>query len=349
MSWLANDGLLEYTTAKQKLNKYKKIEMYDLDSTLIDTKSGKRFPIDKNDWQFNEGVLKCFKILSNSTLIIIITNQQKVNNDITISEFKSKIESIVKKIDHDTIVYVAYGNSIYRKPSPKIWNEYLKNEITTDNVFYCGDACGRNSDFADTDLKFSKNIAISFKTPENRFLQQEQEELNITYPQLHKIKTCDYKFKQKNKDFLILVGLPASGKTTFSKNYLQDYLIINQDTLKTKAKCLKQTKEAIKNNIKKIAIDNTNVTKKSRNIYLELVKDNNYNIRCIIFDTPYDICQHNNYFRYIEHNKSLISKITYRTMMKYYEKPSKDEGFEKIYKFKPRLHNPPESYFIYYY
>jgi histidinol-phosphate phosphatase family protein len=36
----------------------KKALLFDLDSSLIVTKSGKTFPVDDDDWQFNQGVLE---------------------------------------------------------------------------------------------------------------------------------------------------------------------------------------------------------------------------------------------------------------------------------------------------
>ena len=40
---------------------------------------------------------------------------------------------------------------------------------------------------------------------------------------------------------IIMVGPPASGKSTFSRRYLKPhgYEIVNRDTLKTPAKCIK--------------------------------------------------------------------------------------------------------------
>jgi len=44
--------------------------------------------------------------------------------------------------------------------------------------FYCGDAAGRPKtatrpkDFSDTDIKFAHNVGLTFKTPEEFFLDQ---------------------------------------------------------------------------------------------------------------------------------------------------------------------------------
>lgn len=45
------------------------------------------------------------------------------------------------------------------------------------------------------------------------------------------------------KEMIIFVGSPASGKSTFWKNYLEKYARVNRDTLKTKEKCYKVAEE----------------------------------------------------------------------------------------------------------
>lgn len=84
---------------------------------------------------------------------------------------------------------------------------------------------------------------------------------------------------------IIFVGPPGSGKSTLWRNHLSDYVRVNnveydeisdlifdeQDTLKTKQKCLKVAEEAMKEG-KSLVIDNTNPTKAARKDYLELAK-----------------------------------------------------------------------------
>ena len=45
----------------------------------------------------------------------------------------------------------------------------------------------------------------------------------------------------KEQELIIMVGPPASGKSTFAKNFLIpfNYIHVNRDTLQTQDKCLK--------------------------------------------------------------------------------------------------------------
>lgn len=65
----------------------------------------------------------------------------------------------------------------------------------------------------------------------------------------------DIKLSDK-QEMIVLVGPPASGKSTIV-NIFKDYERINQDTLKTKSKCITTCKSAISSG-KSVIIDNTN-------------------------------------------------------------------------------------------
>ena len=59
------------------------------------------------------------------------------------------------------------------------------------------------------------------------------------------------------KEIVLLIGSPASGKSTFSKNYFCNYVRINQDTLGTIRKCEKMASKMLESG-KSVVIDNTN-------------------------------------------------------------------------------------------
>lgn len=79
---------------------------------------------------------------------------------------------------------------------------------------------------------------------------------------------------------IIFVGSAASGKSTFWKTHLSDYVRVNRDTLKTREKCLKAAEEALKKG-ENVVIDNTNPTKNDRKDYIDLAKK--YGIFFLLF------------------------------------------------------------------
>ncbi|ODV98127.1 hypothetical protein PACTADRAFT_31537 [Pachysolen tannophilus NRRL Y-2460] len=185
-----------------------KIASFDLDGTIIKTKSGSRFSRNFKDWKwFNSNTLDILKnYQKNNYLIIIFTNQggiiakkeQKsfINFITKLNDILSYLENVFiyvspkrpnydkKKINH--LISKQQDHDLYRKPNTGMWDElikYLKEnykiennnningnfEIDLENSFYCGDAAGRPQDFSDSDKVFAKNIGLPFYLPEEIF------------------------------------------------------------------------------------------------------------------------------------------------------------------------------------
>ena len=52
--WINNNNFSFYDNVSTlKLSTFKNVVIFDLDNTIIKTKSGKTFPINSNDWIFN--------------------------------------------------------------------------------------------------------------------------------------------------------------------------------------------------------------------------------------------------------------------------------------------------------
>ena len=73
-------------------------------------------------------------------------------------------------------------------------------------------------------------------------------------------------------------------------------------------------------------------SKKNPSVAKDIIKKYNVKYRCLIFNTPIDICIHNSYYRnYISDNQiSVIPKMVFNMMKKKYEKPTNEEGFCEI-------------------
>jgi len=107
----------------------------------------------------------------------------------------------------------------------------------------------------------------------------------------------------KTQEVIIMVGPPASGKSTFTKKYLEKagYHRINRDTLKTAAKCKKAMEEALTEGIS-VVIDNTNPSSKARAEFIGVAQDKDIPVRCFVMKTSDELIEHLNYVRVVCHD-----------------------------------------------
>ena len=241
-----------------------KIILFDLDNTLIKTKSKKVFPINKHDWEFlvptvPEIINK--DVQNNKTICGIISNQKGLKSDFMIKEWIDKIKAIGQQLTFH-FVFVSLKDDRFRKPLPASW-DYIKTNLldsinlnnleSKNKIYYIGDACGRPGDFSDTDIKYSINCGFRFKTPEMFFKFNQNipdiKNCSATYPPIpyytpneqDKLLTnifnlIKFNINQKNKIFIMMIGFPASGKSFLRKEIIKKYpefkYINNDDSLK---------------------------------------------------------------------------------------------------------------------
>lgn len=105
---------------------------------------------------------------------------------------------------------------------------------------------------------------------------------------------------------VIMVGLPRSGKTTFVEKYLKryDYIILSSDQLRLslyKEVFIKERESEMWSMFREmynyfiqtksnIIIDSTNLSYENRKYYMDIARENKYDITIIHIDTPKDIC-----------------------------------------------------------
>lgn len=346
MVWTITDNYL-FLNNKNNIKNNDKIYLFDLDNTLITTTSGKVFPVDEYDWKFiYDSVEDKINLLSkNHNTIGIITNQMGLKNNFLIKKWIFKMNNILKKITVD-FVFVALKNDGYRKPLIKSLDILADNGIIIENYsskYYIGDACGRPLDHTDTDLKFALNAKLRFRTPEKFFNinTDNKQELFTTYPELDyytvekfvMITNNIIKLVNNNEKILIMmIGFPACGKS-YLRNLLLEKInnlyYFNNDDIKdgvvNPCLCSNLTDCYSKN---KLINDNTNLSTKGRNIFLD--KFNDYYKIGIFFDYDMEISQYLNYYRMYYHNKPLINKMIYNKLNKDFVKPNKND-FNKYF------------------
>ncbi|XP_023245378.1 uncharacterized protein F21D5.5 [Copidosoma floridanum] len=295
-----------------------KIAAYDMDKTLIKTISGLEFPKDSNDWQllYPEVPGKLKKFYTEGYKIVILSNQNGLGTGkVTLKDFKIKIERIVKKIGVPMQVFLAVGQSIYRKPRVGMWTHLVneKNDgvpVEKENSFYVGDAAGRPADSSRkkkdhslVDRLMALNLNLTFSTPEEHFLGHKKAPFNS--PSFHPKEASkntvlheppNTKIMSDMQELVIMVGCQGSGKSHFARTHLKNYCYVNRDSLGSWQKCIAKTEEFLEDG-KSVVVDNTNPDKTSRQRYIEVAKKRNIPVRCFMMNLNKEHIKHNNMFR----------------------------------------------------
>lgn len=336
MEWTQMNDMGWFYGKFKIISKKNNFACFDLDDTLIKTKSGKRFPIDESDWMYNfeyvPNVIR--KLWKDGFRIIIITNQGGLKNRDMIEQWENKLDHIVSDLNIPIEVYAATKKNYFRKPIPGFWEIITNKTGMSRDSFYCGDACGRAGDFSDTDLKFAFNCGLLFRTPEMVFLNKNVDVPNISCPIKSKyLMHLQSNFNPKQKEIVLMIGFPGSGKSSFVEKYIEPcgYVVVNRDTCKTMPKCIRECKNGIAN-MKSIVVDNLNNTVSAREKFIQLALDSGYNCRCIIMDTPLDVAKHNAAYRnYVTKGAiEMVPDVVYATYKKRYVAPQISEGIDDI-------------------
>jgi bifunctional polynucleotide phosphatase/kinase len=348
-------------------NSKEKIAAFDLDQTLIKTKSNKKFPLNSDDWIWEypnvKTVLNEFHLQKYS--LIIITNQAGIkSSELKMEEFKTKIQNIESDIKktHENLsfrIFCAVHKDIHRKPYPTFLDNFAIDRTTS---FYCGDGAGRKNDHTSADIKFAYNVGIQFRTPENVFLNDTNslgileysidslsEEITNSKPYVYKVN------KDHKPELIIMVGLPASGKSSVREEIIKNVHtidVINLDTVKLKTTMMNMIEASVNHN-NSLIVDNTNLDIETRSGLIKMVKDinNDYYVRIIHVDMPFERCLHNNFYRYYMNYKEvkLIPSVVYKMMLKKFVEPKLSENalIDKIDVVKP---SAPTNYkYLYYF
>ena len=293
--------MLKLTYKTEDETEGKNVIAFDLDGTIIGSI--------RETVHVNPIKLKMIRDLSTTNHIIIFTNQMAPPKDL-----KDRLSSFIELLDIPIQIYVSCKKDKYRKPCLCMWNEYLKTRRYPPATFtFVGDAAGRATDHSNSDLEFATNIAhefkaiaVDFKTPEEFFTNCEAKDIIPA-----------------DLSLLLLVGYPASGKSTLSSE-LTNFEIVSRDILKTPAKCLKKCRELLEGG-KKVIIDNLNTNTEARLPYIQLAKTCGVRVGCLDMNVGMLEAMKRN-----EGRDTHVPKIVFYTFRKNYISPSLDENADWV-------------------
>ncbi|KAJ7750282.1 polynucleotide kinase 3 phosphatase-domain-containing protein [Mycena metata] len=352
-----------------------KVAAFDLDGTVI---SSLPFSAPALQWHWwNASVpAKLKKAASEGYAIVMFSNQGGLRAAPRQKDWKKKIALIAAAVpDLPFMLFAATAKDNYRKPMIGMWQElerlYEAGGVKIDKAssFFVGDAAGRNypsstksKDFASTDRKFALNVDVPFYTPEEYFLGKAPEP-NFTLKGFHVSSLPSLPLYTPSssplipsppvQELVLFVGYPCLGKTTFFRQYFEPagYIHINQDTLKTRIKCVKAVQDALVAG-KKCVVDNTNRDASTRRYYIDVATKLKVPVRCMLFTGSLELAFHNNLYRAYclppsvaarEPRREALPKAAFTTFKDSFEEPELGEGLAQIKKVNWVFNGTPEE------
>ncbi|MEQ8188537.1 MAG: ATP-binding protein [Candidatus Eremiobacterota bacterium] len=142
------------------------------------------------------------------------------------------------------------------------------------------------------------------------------------------------------QEIIILIGFPGSGKTTYCREKLPDYIRISLYELirmvggnkkvakKLEMKCIERTLDMGFN----VVIDRANLTGRRRKKIIDFARKKNVHVKAVWFSVEEHIWQERNKRRKSPEKESSprVSEPEIEAMKKEFEEPSVNEGFDEL-------------------
>ncbi|XP_068785355.1 bifunctional polynucleotide phosphatase/kinase [Struthio camelus] len=365
-AWHRHGPLLVF--AAPGLRPSAQIAGFDLDGTLIGTKSGKVFPTGPEDWRilYPEIPKKLKQLHSDGYKIVVFTNQLGLaRGRLRPADFQAKVEAVGQRLGVPLQVLVATGPGIYRKPVLGMWEHLCEqaNEglaVSVEKSFYVGDAAGRppnwapgrkKKDFSCSDRLFALNAGLRFHTPEEFFLGWGPAAFALPAfdpraldPAAPLWDPPEAALVSPRPEVLVAVGFPGAGKTTFLRRHLlpAGYVHVNRDTLGSWQRCVAACQAALAQG-RSVAVDNTNPDPESRQRYVACARAAGTPCRCLLFTASLQQAQHNNRFREMTESGHVpVSDVVLLSYKRRFVAPEEAEGFAQVLRvpFVPHFADP---------
>ena len=294
---------MEDVVLQQKASRRSKLAIFDFDWTIVKPKEGRKFPKDVDDWQYiRESVPSVIRDFAKDHQIVILTDQSKM----------WKIDQIKAVMEDLGVVNKAIIGMKTQKPDTSLFKSVYPN-LKAEKAIYVGDAAGRPGDWSDKDLKFAEGLGIKFFAPEELFPLDK-------VASLPKSATA-----KKEKEVVIMMGYPASGKSTIAKGL--GYYVVDGDKLKSAAAMIKDAKKHIAE--ESVVFDSTAGTKAKRAEFVNFAKELGLPVRVFWVRTSIDISMERNKQRALMGGPK-IPDIAFYVFRKNLEEPTEDEGFKLV-------------------
>lgn len=338
-----------------------KVAAFDLDDTLIATKSGKTFAEGPSDWRWWHPKVpeKLKELASAGHRLVVVSNQSGIGKGTgDKAAHRQKVDAIQKELGLPLLVLVATGDDNFRKPRTGTFT-WLSSKAgggvapDASGSFFVGDAAGRaelkkpkvKKDFSDSDLKFALNLGLPFWTPDRFFLGPDADRArpvptSFSFdPRLLGAKSAGRPLPglgpSGSQEVVVLVGPPGAGKSSMAASHFGEYERVNQDTLKTKEKCIKACVDALRGG-RSVVVDNQNRDRATRKAYVDAAKAAGLPARAVLLDVPKELCFHLNAYRALnpsspEHRGAdRVPSMIIHAYFKSVDPPTPAEGFVKV-------------------
>lgn len=170
--------------------------------------------------------------------------------------------------------------------------------------------------------------------------------LDARFPALAAIRKPTQRPAKSDREVVMLIGIPGSGKSTAAARY-RDYLHLNRDAMGgTLRRVTSALARALDQGATQVVLDNTYVTRASRSDVIHTAHKGGAHVRCVRIDTPMPQAQINVVLRILEKygrllepdemtavarkDENLVRPTVLFRMARELEPPELDEGFTEI-------------------
>ena len=284
------------------------LALFDFDGTLVKAKEGRPHPLDVDDWEFRRAsVPTVLKDLDQRYRLVIVTDQSK--------PWKvDQIRAVMTHMGLNPTLLIA-GSKEHYKPATVLFDQAFPDFDRSAIAFYVGDAAGRPQDWSDCDRIFAERIGVRFRVPEEVF--------PLEFPPPRTVPPVG------GKEVVILVGYPASGKTTVAKS-LTSHHRVDGDLFKTVPAMLKDARAHV--GASSIVFDCTGSTKKKRGEFIQFAKDHGLPVRILWVTTSMEKSMEQNkerahrYCSATSTGGAYIPPVAFYVYRKNLEPPTEEEG-----------------------